>query len=157
MPAEPPSAPPPAPRPPAAVAVVPPVVDHAAARAAADAFSWHLPPAAGQLEHIAGEPLRLTAAEWARLSEIEPRSGSMCRDASAALEPPSGPAVAGVATGAADLLIKSLRLRRGRRQQPGHFLLQPRQVVRNDVPDQRMVDTPIAAVAPAVADRCVAA
>ena len=44
--AEPP--PPPQPRPPAAVTVVPPVVDHAAARAAADAFAWHQPPAAGE-------------------------------------------------------------------------------------------------------------
>lgn len=88
---------PPQPRPPAPVAVAAPMVDKAAARAAADAFAWHLPPAAGQLEHLAGEPLRLTAAEWARLPAIEPRSGSMCREASAALDPPSGPAVAGVA------------------------------------------------------------
>ena len=91
--AEPPAAPPPPqPRPPAAVTVVPPVVDHAAARAAADAFGWHLPPAAGQLEHLAGEPLRLTAAEWARLL---------------ALDPPSGPAVEGFAVAAADPRIKS--------------------------------------------------
>jgi hypothetical protein len=61
--------------------------DPAAARAAADAFEWHLPPAAGQLEHLAGEPLRLTAAEWARLP---------------ALEPPSGPAVEGFAIAAAE-------------------------------------------------------
>jgi len=83
--AEPPAPPPP--RPPAAVVVVPPVVDQAAARAAADAFEWHLPPAAGQLEHLAGEPLRLTAAEWARLPE---------------LDPPSGPAVEGFAVTAAE-------------------------------------------------------
>ena len=61
--AEPPAPPPPQPRPPAAVAVVPPVVDHAAARAAADAFDWHLPPAAGEplppaaAEHDAAAPL----------------------------------------------------------------------------------------------------
>jgi len=88
--AEPPALPPP--RSPAAVAVVPPVVDQAAARAAADAFDWHLPPAAGQLEHPAGEPLRLTAAELARLP---------------ALDPPSGPAVEGFAIAAADPRIKS--------------------------------------------------
>jgi hypothetical protein len=105
--AEPPPPPPPQPRPPAAVAVVPPVVNHAASRAAADAFAWHLPPAAGKLEHLAGEPLRLTAAEWARLPAIEPRSGSMCREASAALDPPSGPAVEGFAVAAADPRIKS--------------------------------------------------
>jgi len=85
--AEPPPPPPPQPRPPAAVVVVPPVVDQAAARAAADAFAWHQPPAAGQLEHLAGEPLRLTAAEWARLP---------------ALNPPSGPAVEGFAVAAAE-------------------------------------------------------
>jgi len=90
--AEPPAPPPPPPRPPAAVAVVPPVVNQAAARAAADAFGWHLPPAAGQLEHLAGEPLRLTAAEWARLP---------------ALDPPSAPAVEGFAVAAADPRIKS--------------------------------------------------
>jgi len=61
--AEPPAPPSPPPRPPVSVTVVPPVVDHAAARAAADAFEWHLPPAAGQLEHLAGEPLPPTAAE----------------------------------------------------------------------------------------------
>ena len=61
--AEPPAPPPPQPRPPAAVTVVPPVVDHAATRAAADAFQWPLPPAAGHLEHLAGGPLPLTAAE----------------------------------------------------------------------------------------------
>ena len=61
--AEPPAPPPPQPRPPAAVAVVPPVVDQAAARAAADAFAWHLPPAAGEplppaaTEHDAAAPL----------------------------------------------------------------------------------------------------
>ena len=59
--AEPP--PPPAPRPPAAVAVVPPVVDYAAACAAADAFAWDSPPAAGEplppaaAEHDAAPPL----------------------------------------------------------------------------------------------------
>jgi hypothetical protein len=83
--AEPP--PPPAPRSPVSVAEVPPVVDQATARAAADAFEWHLPPAAGQFEHLAGEPLRLTAAEWARLP---------------ALDPPSGPAVEGFAVATAD-------------------------------------------------------
>ena len=85
--AAPPAPPPPPPRPPAAVVVVPPVVDQAAARAAADAFEWHLPPAAGQPEHLAGEPLRLTAAEWARLP---------------ALDPPPGPAVEGFAVAAAE-------------------------------------------------------
>jgi len=57
---------PPALRPPQAaisVAVVPPAVDHAAPRAAADAFEWHLPPATGQLEHFADDPLPLTAAD----------------------------------------------------------------------------------------------
>jgi hypothetical protein len=67
--------PPPAPRPPAAVAVVPSVVDHTAARAAADAFAWHMLPASGRLEHLAGEPLQQTAARWAHLPEIEPPSG----------------------------------------------------------------------------------
>jgi len=85
--AEPPALPPPPPRPPAAVVVVPPVIDQAAARAAADAFEWHLPPAAGQLEHLASERLRLTAAEWARLP---------------ALDPPSGPAVESCAVAAAE-------------------------------------------------------
>ena len=62
-PPPPPPPPPPQPRPPAAVAVVPPVVDHAAARAAADAFAWHLTPAAGEplppaaAEHDAAAPL----------------------------------------------------------------------------------------------------
>ena len=61
--AEPPALPPPPPRPPAAVVVVPPVIDQAAARAAADAFEWHLPPAAGEslppaaTEHDAAAPL----------------------------------------------------------------------------------------------------
>ena len=90
--AEPPAPPPPTPRPRAAVAMVPLVVDQVAARAVADAFEWHLPPTAGQLEHLAGEPLRVTAAEWARLP---------------ALDPPSGPAVEGCAVAAADPRIKS--------------------------------------------------
>jgi hypothetical protein len=85
--AEPPAPPAPAPRLAAAVVVVPPVVDPVAARAAADAFVWQPPAAAGQLEHVAGEPLRLTAAEWARLP---------------ALDPPSGPAVEGFAVAAAE-------------------------------------------------------
>jgi len=70
--AEPPAPPPPPPRPPATVAVprdegprawVPPVVDHAAARTAADAFAWDPPPAAGEplppatAEHDAAAPL----------------------------------------------------------------------------------------------------
>ena len=61
--AEPPAPPPPQPRSPGAVAVVPPVVDQAAARAAADAFQLHLPPAAGEplppaaAEHDAAAPL----------------------------------------------------------------------------------------------------
>lgn len=46
--AEPPAPLPSPPRPPAAVVVVPPVVDQAAARAVADAFEWHQPPAAGE-------------------------------------------------------------------------------------------------------------
>ena len=63
--AEPPA--PPTPRPAAARAVVPPVVDEAAARAAADAFDWHLPPAAGEplppaaAEHDAAAPLPIHA------------------------------------------------------------------------------------------------
>ena len=61
--AEPPPPPPPQPRLPAAAAEVQPVVNHAAARAAADAFDWHLPPAAGEplppaaAEHDAAAPL----------------------------------------------------------------------------------------------------
>ena len=61
--AEPPAPPSPQPRPPVSAVVVPPVIDHAAALATADAFGWHPPPAAGQLEHLAGEPLPLAAAE----------------------------------------------------------------------------------------------
>ena len=83
--AEPPASPPPAPR--GVVSAAIPAADPAAARAAADAFEWRLPPTAGQLAHLAGEPLRLTAAEWARLP---------------ALEPPSGPAVEGFAIAAAE-------------------------------------------------------
>jgi hypothetical protein len=83
--AEPPASPPPAPR--GVVSAAIPAADPAAARAAADAFEWRLPPTAGQLEHLAGEPLRLTAAEWARLP---------------AIEPPSGPAVEGFAIAAAE-------------------------------------------------------
>jgi hypothetical protein len=74
--------PPPQPRPPAAVALIPPVIDKAAASATADAFEWHLPPAASQLKRFAGELLQPTAAELARL----PALGS-----------PSGPAVEGYA------------------------------------------------------------
>ena len=83
--AQPPAPPPAAPR--GVVSAAVPAPDPAAARAAADAFVWHLPPAAGQPEHMAGEPLRLTAAEWARVPEIEP---------------PGGPAVAGFAVAAAE-------------------------------------------------------
>jgi hypothetical protein len=83
--AEPPASPPPAPR--GVVSAAAPAVDPAAARAAADAFAWHPPEPVGQLEHLVGEPLRLTAAEWARLP---------------ALEPPSGPAVEGFAIAAAE-------------------------------------------------------
>jgi hypothetical protein len=85
--AEPPAPPPPKAAPPATAVIIPPVVDQTAARAMADAFELRLPPTAGQLEHLAGEPLRLTAAEWARLP---------------ALEPPSGPAVEGFAIAAAE-------------------------------------------------------
>jgi len=62
--AEPPA--PPSPRPPVSAVVLPPAINHLAARAAADAFEWHSPPAASQLEHLAGEPRPLTAAEHDR-------------------------------------------------------------------------------------------
>jgi len=74
--AEPPAAPSPPPRPPVSAAVFPQAVDHAAARAAADAFEWHLPPAVGQLEHLAGGPLPLTAAEH----EQDPAAPLLTRD-----------------------------------------------------------------------------
>lgn len=83
--AEPPAPPPP--RPAVSVAVVPPAVDHAAARAAADAFTWHLPPAAGQLEHLAGEPLPPTAAEH----EQEPAAPLPTRDEPPAQSPDTMP------------------------------------------------------------------
>ena len=74
--AEPPAPPSPAALPPVSAAVVPPAVDHAAARAAADAFEWHLPPSAGQPEHLGGEPLPPTAAEH----EQDPAAPLLTRD-----------------------------------------------------------------------------
>ncbi len=61
--AEPPAPPPRAPRPAVTATLIAPVVDQAAARAAADAFAWHLPPPAGEplppaaTEHDAAAPL----------------------------------------------------------------------------------------------------
>ena len=61
--AEPPAPPPPAPRPAVTATAIPPVVDQAAARAAADAFVFPPPTPAGEAhppgeaEHDAAEPL----------------------------------------------------------------------------------------------------
>ena len=78
--AEPPAPPPP--RPPAPVAVVPPVVDQAAARAAADAFEWHLPPAADEslppaaTEHDAAAPLPIHDEPSGQTPEGMPLAGT---------------------------------------------------------------------------------
>lgn len=72
--AEPP-APPPPPRPAVTARVIPPVVDQAAARAAADAVQLHLPPAAGEplppaaTEHDAAASLPIHAEP---LAETKP-------------------------------------------------------------------------------------
>jgi len=63
---------PPPPRPAISLVVVPPAVDHAAARAAADAFEWLPPPTACQPEHLAGEPLAPAAAEHERQPAAAP-------------------------------------------------------------------------------------
>jgi len=68
--AEPPALPPP--RQSAAVAAVPPAVDHAAERAAADAFEWYLPPAAGQPERRGDEAAHEQAPAAPRLTRDEP-------------------------------------------------------------------------------------
>jgi len=77
--ADPPAPPSPPPQPPLSDAVVPSMIDYAAARAAADAFEWHPSPATDQLEHLAAEPLPLTAAEH----EPDPAAPLLTRD-----EPP---------------------------------------------------------------------